>query len=233
MSALPRPSTLLPPHHGPHQDIMRKRCARIPGGFLVLALGGRELEAQKLWSFPRSGPEHPSPQAHTHRRCQEPSAPKAPGLWQSAGVDWGVESLVDASALRPTIRARSLGARGRRRSCVTPPPQSPSAVEGVPHPLALEHSAAGEKAEKSAPDRAFQPHTESGRRGCCRQIRGSKRTFLHPPFSPWRQVPPPVFLAPCINQGCAAPSGLARRGAKNWRRESGKYVWWLRNAHPQ
>ena len=86
----------------------------------MLALGGRELEARKLWSFPRSGQEHPSPQAHTRRRCQEPSAPKAPGLRtkQRAGVDWVSNH---ASALRPTIRARRLGSRGRRRSCVSTP----------------------------------------------------------------------------------------------------------------
>lgn len=61
---------------------------------LVVALRGRELEAPT--AFPRSVQEHPSPQAHTHRRCQEPSTPKAPALRKErqAEVDWDMKPSV-------------------------------------------------------------------------------------------------------------------------------------------
>lgn len=44
----PGAPTLPPPHHSPNQVLLGKCWAWLPGGLLMVALGGRELEAQKL-----------------------------------------------------------------------------------------------------------------------------------------------------------------------------------------
>lgn len=74
-----------------------------------------------------------------------------------------------------------LAPRWRGQSCASPP-SHPALWRGVLPPQALEHPAAGEGAEKSAPSSAFQPHPEWP------QIRAVKRTFLSLPLNPWRWV---------------------------------------------
>lgn len=87
------------------------------------------------------------------------------------------------------------------------------------HPLALEHPATGEKVEKSALSRIFQPHLESGRWDCYPQIRGIKRTFL-PPQPQALGPTTTTFLAPFINLlgMCSPLQLLVRLGAQSWRR---------------
>lgn len=119
MSALPQPSTLLPPHHGPHQDIMMFWCwLWEEGSWRPRSCGVSQGQAR---SIPPLRPTHTGD-------VRSPQPLRLQDYGKIPGVDWGVESLVDASALRPTIRARSLGARGRRRSCVTRPRPSHPAL---------------------------------------------------------------------------------------------------------
>lgn len=85
------------------------------------------------------------------------------------------------------------------------------ALEGVCRLLALEHSVAGVKAERSAPSQAFQPHPESGRRGCCPQVKDIRRTFPCPPLSPWCWAPRHSVPGSLYQQGMCSPLGVLAR----------------------